>query len=86
MIFVEKGRAHQMTSLEDNTVVCCIHALRDEDHEIIDPDMFPVPHGMKDAVLRYEELTGRKLEAPYQMFDNLSPKRIPRMFDAEDCF
>ena len=26
-----KGTAHQFTALEDNTVFCCIHAIRDGD-------------------------------------------------------
>lgn len=31
LIVVSKGVEHQFTSLEDNTVLCCIHAVRDGD-------------------------------------------------------
>ena len=31
LIVTPKGTAHQFTALEDNTVFCCIHAIRDGD-------------------------------------------------------
>lgn len=39
-IFVDKNRLHRLTALEDNTVACCIHALRTIDETILDPDFF----------------------------------------------
>jgi len=42
-IFVEKNKFHKITSLEDNTVCVCIHALRTIDEEIIDPSFFIQP-------------------------------------------
>ena len=37
-IFVKKDYYHQLTALEDNTICACIHALRTNDDEIVDPD------------------------------------------------
>jgi hypothetical protein len=36
-VFVDKNKKHRITSLEDDTVACCIHALRDMNEDIIDP-------------------------------------------------
>lgn len=38
-IFIAKDVIHRLTSLEDDTIATCIHALRDLDDEIIDPSM-----------------------------------------------
>ena len=38
LIYVDKDKFHRITSLEPNTVCCCIHALRTIDDELIDPD------------------------------------------------
>lgn len=35
LIFIEKNREHQLVALQDNTVVACIHALRDEAGDIL---------------------------------------------------
>lgn len=35
LIFIQKDKQHQLVALEDNTVVACIHALRDEAGEIL---------------------------------------------------
>lgn len=37
-IFVEKNKYHRITALEDDTVCACIHALRTNDEELVDPD------------------------------------------------
>ena len=37
-MFVQKNKRHRLTALEDATVACCIHALRDIDENIISPD------------------------------------------------
>jgi quercetin dioxygenase-like cupin family protein len=42
-IFVEKDKKHRITSLEDNTVAVCIHALRDVYDNLIDPDFLIDP-------------------------------------------
>lgn len=43
MIYIQAGKVHTLTALEDNTLAYCIHALRDGDsvEDIIDPDMVP---------------------------------------------
>ena len=37
-IFIEKNKLHRLTSLSDDTVCACIHALRTNDEELLDPD------------------------------------------------
>lgn len=41
LIWISKGVVHELEALEDNTVCACIHALRGDDSEIIDPSMIP---------------------------------------------
>lgn len=41
LIVTPKGVTHQFIALEENTVFCCIHALRAADGEIIPPDADP---------------------------------------------
>lgn len=43
MIFVDKDKFHRITALEDNTVCACIHALRTNDEELVDPDCLIEP-------------------------------------------
>ena len=86
MIMIAKELAHQITSLEDDTVVCCIHALRDEDQEIIDPEMLPVPTGLRDAIMKVRQEIKKELTPPYYPVDNLTSKRVPRIFDSSKHF
>ena len=86
MIMIAKGAAHQITSLEDDTVVCCIHALRDESETIIDPEMIPVPMPLRGTIETIMAQTGKKLMPPAAPFDDLTPNRVPRMFDARSAF
>jgi hypothetical protein len=37
-IFVPKESIHRIVALEDNTVCSCIHAIRTNDQELVDPD------------------------------------------------
>jgi hypothetical protein len=39
-VFVEKNKYHRITALENNTVCACIHALRTNDEELVEPDFF----------------------------------------------
>jgi quercetin dioxygenase-like cupin family protein len=64
MVFVQEGRVHRITATTDNTVVCCVHALRDSDGEIIDPAMFPAPQTQALTVSEYRRRTGRTLTSP----------------------
>jgi hypothetical protein len=43
MIFIRKGKDHELVALEDNTLAFCIHALRTGDRveDIIDPASLP---------------------------------------------
>ena len=43
IIYIEKEKIHKITALENNTIVTCIHALRDgnETDDIISEDMLP---------------------------------------------
>jgi hypothetical protein len=39
-IFIEKDKLHRLTALADDTVCACIHALRTNDEELLEPDFF----------------------------------------------
>jgi quercetin dioxygenase-like cupin family protein len=42
MIYIHKDKVHELKAMTDETVVYCIHALRDkENNEILDPSMIP---------------------------------------------
>ena len=43
IIYIEKDKKHTITALEDNTIACCIHAIRDGEaiEDIVSPDMIP---------------------------------------------
>jgi dTDP-4-dehydrorhamnose 3,5-epimerase-like enzyme len=86
MVMIEKDKAHQITSLESDTIVCCIHALRDETETIIDPSMIPVPSSLLAAQNIFSKETDKKLNPPAIRFDDLTPNRVPRMFDASKFF
>jgi quercetin dioxygenase-like cupin family protein len=44
MIYITAGKRHFLTALEDDTVACCLHALRtgEREEDILDPSMVPV--------------------------------------------
>jgi quercetin dioxygenase-like cupin family protein len=86
MIFIAKGKVHQITSLEDNTEVCCIHALRGDDEEIIDPSMFPVPTPLPITIEEYRKTTGKMLMPPAPAFDIFTGNRYHRPWDKEKVF
>lgn len=41
MIYIRADKVHELEALTDNTVAYCIHALRDSQGDILDPDMIP---------------------------------------------
>lgn len=41
LIFIHKDKEHQLVALEDNTVACCIHGIKDSEGDLISPDMVP---------------------------------------------
>ena len=57
MIYIHKDKNHQLVALEPNTVVYCIHALRDGNgvDDILDPSM--IPAGVNSSLLVASSLT-----------------------------
>lgn len=51
IIFVAKGREHHLVAMSPGTVAYCIHGLRDEHEDIIDPSMVPAG-ALREAVAR----------------------------------
>jgi quercetin dioxygenase-like cupin family protein len=48
MILIAKNKEHEVVALEDDTIVCCIHGLRDNDSgDILDPDQIPYDENPK---------------------------------------
>ena len=41
LIFIAKDKEHRLEALEDGTTACCIHGVRDDSGDIIDPSMIP---------------------------------------------
>ena len=41
LIFIDKDRDHELTALEDNTIACCIHGVRDDSGDIVDAAWIP---------------------------------------------
>ena len=42
MIYIRADKKHTLIALEDKTVACCIHAIRDKDTgDIVEPNMIP---------------------------------------------
>jgi hypothetical protein len=41
MIYIKAGKVHELTALEDDSMAYCIHALRDNEGDILDPTMIP---------------------------------------------
>lgn len=41
LIFIDKNKVHELVALEDNTVACCIHGVRDQTGDIVDPTWIP---------------------------------------------
>jgi quercetin dioxygenase-like cupin family protein len=51
MIYIAKGKSHYIKALEDDTVACCVHALRtgEREEDILDPSM--IPNGITNPFL-----------------------------------
>lgn len=87
MVFIAKNVAHQLTALEDDTVVCCIHALRDADSgTIIDPEMIPLPMGLRPTLEQIHETTGQVILPTAYSGDELDHVRVPRPFNSMASF
>lgn len=57
LILVHKDHLHYFEALEDDTVACCVHGLRDEDGTIVSPEMIPAGIPVKDIVTKYGPFT-----------------------------
>ena len=86
MIMIRANIAHQLKSVMDNTVVCCIHALRDETDELIDPSMLAEPTSLLETQKKFYETTKKMLKSPANPFDDLTAFRVPRMFNSSAKF
>jgi quercetin dioxygenase-like cupin family protein len=52
MIYIKANTVHMLTAQSDNTVAYCIHALREESGDIIDPNMVPAGVEVFDVLSR----------------------------------
>lgn len=84
-IFIAKNKVHQIKALEDNTVVSCIHALRDIEGEIISPEMIPEPTSLPEAIQKHESIAGKPLQTPVKD-DKFINFRFNREFDVNKSF
>lgn len=84
-IFIAKNKIHQLKSLEDNTVIDCVHALRDIDGNIIDPNSFPNGVSLEQASQDYKNNTGKELELRTKN-DLFSQHRVPRIVHFDRSF
>ena len=75
-IFIEKQKLHKITALEDNTVCACIHAMRTNDGELLDPDFLIEPlhrEGLDGKI--YNDLVQEKYNKPLEFLTNTKPNR-----------
>jgi hypothetical protein len=56
-IFIEKNKRHIITALEDNTIASCIHALRTDVGEIVDPEFLVKETELADTPEKTSSLT-----------------------------
>ena len=63
MVYIKKDNFHRLTALEDNTVCGCLHVIRTEDGDIIDPEFIvePLENCLDTGELKNKvnELTGK---------------------------
>ena len=50
MIFIKAELEHELVAASDNTVAYCVHALRDENEDIIDPNMVPKSDKLSELI------------------------------------
>jgi quercetin dioxygenase-like cupin family protein len=66
MLVIVKDKVHRIEALENGTVAYCVHAIRDSEGNIMDPDMLPASgepwrpgllaeHGAKEPEVRSVE-------------------------------
>ena len=83
-IFVPNRVYHKLTSLEDNTVCVCIHALRTIDNELLDPDFLienaEFVEGRGDLASLIYEKTGQPMRPL------LTDKKIEKMIETHNQY
>jgi quercetin dioxygenase-like cupin family protein len=52
MVYIKAELQHELVALSDNTVVYCIHALREESGDILDVEMVPKSRELYDLLER----------------------------------
>lgn len=52
LIYIKAELQHELVALSDNTVAYCIHALRDETGDILDPSMVPKSRELWETLSR----------------------------------
>lgn len=72
-VYVNKDKHHKLTALEDNTVCACIHALKTNDQELLDPDFLIEP-----LIGDQKGIIGKTIAKETGM-QWLNPARIPRI-------
>lgn len=58
MIYIHKDHEHELVALEDNTVAFCIHALRDNEGDILDPASVPAGVNADNAGVQFLKAPG----------------------------
>ncbi len=41
LIFIAKDKEHRLEALEDGTIACCIHGIRNSSEDLVDESMIP---------------------------------------------
>ena len=64
-IFIKAGVEHELTALVDDTVVHCIHAMRDGERieDIVDPASVPISYQYSDTKEQFYPLTQNELKS-----------------------
>ncbi len=84
MVYIRKNVVHQLTATDDNSIALCIHALRDENDDILDPGMVPIPMSHAASAKWFDELGISVKDVVCERFkveEDLKEARIDRYFD-----
>lgn len=78
-VFIAKDKKHRLTSLEDNTVCVCIHAIRDVEGSILSPEFMVderiyEPHLHTTGKENFFSYVESRLHGPGEPFTTKKPK------------
>lgn len=84
-MFVTRAfRTHEITALEDNTVVCCVHAVRDDNGEVIDiPSDITQPVDSEESLKKILIEQNKKIERG-RAFTATTAKKLELIERAEE--